>query len=89
MSPRFCVAVDEFGNAVVYKSGKWMKPHLIDRYSTPVSVNCPTSAFCVSADDSGRVISYDGRTWSKPRLIDAGARLSSVSCAGFAAWLPS
>ncbi len=90
-SSKFCMAVDYYGAAFVYRGGTWSAPETVDHSFNPVfgyglaSVSCASSSFCVAVDGAGNVLTYNGKTWSSPKSIDPPGRykpaFASVSCA--------
>jgi hypothetical protein len=83
----FCVAVDQGGDASLYRSGRWSPLLSIDAISVTrgnqnglTAVSCATVQFCMAVDDLGQVVTYNGASWSTPRLVDPNLGLSSISC---------
>jgi hypothetical protein len=75
-----CVAVDNYGNAVLRRSGVWSRAVSVAP-STLFGVSCASSSFCV-AIGTNFVSTYDGHVWTRPLAIDHTPRphLQSVSC---------
>lgn len=75
-----CVAVDNFGNAVVERAGVWGP-------ATPVAptsmwgISCASTTFCV-AIGLNFVVTYNGTSWSAPKVIDTTPvpHLWQISC---------
>jgi hypothetical protein len=78
-SSSFCVAVDDNGNALTYKSGSWSAPDSIGGQLNSVSC-APASSFCVAVDEGGQALKFNGTSWSSPESIDSLGGLTSVSC---------
>ena len=87
-SSRFCVAVDDSGEAFIYKGTAWGPPTQLDRFSSPsggqIMVSCPTISFCAVADGNGNAYTYNGATWTKPTKFYSATKLDGptwLSCA--------
>jgi hypothetical protein len=82
-SPRFCVALDDFGDAFVY-DGSWsVNPHTFDNIQLgDEELSCTATQRCVVVDDSNDAVVYDDGAWSSARRLDASSgTLVDVSCA--------
>jgi len=80
VSSTFCMAVDDFGRALIYNGTAWSSPMSIgDGTAIVSSVSCVSTTFCMAVDHNGYALSYNGATWSSPTLIDPTS-LTSVSC---------
>ncbi|MCL4448765.1 MAG: IPT/TIG domain-containing protein [Actinobacteria bacterium] len=86
VSASFCVAVDYYGNALIYNGTSWSLPTDIDGIIEPTSVSCVSASFCVAVDWEGNAITYNGTSWTSTR-IDTSSTTSSISCpsSGFCA----
>ena len=82
-SQRFCAAVDNAGNVLIFKGRTWSRPANvdIDTYGF-TSVSCATPKFCVAVDAQGFESTWKGSHWSAPRSIDTVESTPelSVSC---------
>ncbi|HEX5193313.1 MAG TPA: hypothetical protein VFW09_10955 [Solirubrobacteraceae bacterium] len=80
---KLCVAVDTRGAAVAFdpRSGRSVKPTMIDPNHGLSSVSCPTVHRCVAVDDAGRVLAGGARpsAWKATPLKGAAA-LNAVDC---------
>ena len=82
-TPRFCVALDDFGDAFTY-DGRWSSnPHHFDTIQLGnASLSCSAASRCVVVDDSNHVVIEDHGAWSAPTPLDSSAgTLVGVSCA--------
>jgi len=77
-STQMCMAVDEAGNALAWRNGRWSAPQPVGAGGTLDSVSCPSTSFCV-ATSSGQATVYDGRDWSMARTVGASATYR-ISC---------
>ena len=77
---RFCVAVDDMGDAVTFDGERSTESSLIDLRGSLTSVSCASTRACVAVDDGGRAVVWDGQAWSTPQPIDPGVALSAVAC---------
>ena len=57
VSPSFCMAVDEEGDALIYNGQTWSGPAKVDP-SNFTDVSCPTTSFCVGVDLDGNALTY-------------------------------
>src|SRR5450759_4444421 len=57
-SSTFCVAVDENGSALFWRSGKWSTPQPIGAGGTLTSVSCPSTTHCVALSAGGSSVTY-------------------------------
>jgi hypothetical protein len=75
-----CVAVDDYGDALVERAGVWSRPVVVAPASF-VGLSCPTTTFC-AAIGLNFVTTFNGKTWSVPKVIDATPvpSLWSVTC---------
>ena len=87
-SATLCVAIDTYGNELVFGHGPAVL-HLADARYTPLTgVSCGSPTLCVAVDEEGRAILMHiagaAKSWSPPVKIDP-YRLTAVSCtiAGF------
>jgi len=87
-TPRFCVAVDMGGQAIVMHDGVWSSPRRVERttdelpYSGLEDVSCTSPRFCLAIDEAG-AYRFDGQHWSK-RMTTTTIRYFGthrVSCA--------
>jgi hypothetical protein len=78
-SSTLCVAVDENGSALFWRSGRWSMPQPVWSGGTLNSVSCPTSTFCTAMSAGGSALTYDGRSWSSPVSVGPSATYE-VSC---------
>jgi hypothetical protein len=81
--PRFCAALDNFGEAFTWSRGKWSRrfkfdPSLLDGVD---AVSCTSWQACVVVDGDGITTRWNGQAWSPLRRIDIKAGLTDVSCA--------
>jgi hypothetical protein len=63
----FCVAIDDFGNALTFDGQDWSsaQPVLGDAGSTiRADVSCPTTTYCLALEAGGGYATYDGSSWS-------------------------
>ena len=82
-SPSFCAAVDNAGNALLFKGRTWSRPVNIDTNTYGfTSVSCANSKFCVAMDADGYRSTWNGSHWRAPTLTDPESVPSdpSVSC---------
>jgi hypothetical protein len=86
LSARFCIAVDDIGQALVFNGATWLLD--TDRIFPgtgflPGFVSCASTRFCLAVSVNGYAASWDGRAWSAP-VIPVGdntvSGFSSVSC---------
>jgi hypothetical protein len=77
-SDTFCVAVDQFGKALIDNSGTW-QPTPVDGQRYMSSVSCPTTTFCLATDSSGNVVTDNDGAWTSDP-VDPGFALESISC---------
>ena len=90
-SSKFCVAIDNAGEASVYNGTRFVSAMPIDTANINTSdgavpgqttaVSCVTTKFCVVVDSNGNALTFDGSDWSPPGRIDTGHQLNDVSCA--------
>lgn len=78
-SSSFCMAVDNFGNAIASNGSTWSSLQGIDQHPF-FSVSCASSSFCVALDTFGNALTYNGETWSSPVSVDSGIDYFSISC---------
>jgi hypothetical protein len=80
-SVRFCIAVDEAGNAIIHKrNNSWEAPNPIEVGDGGLpSVSCTSTIFCMAVDGAGNVRRYSYGTWFKKFSIDSVA-LDAVAC---------
>jgi len=81
-SVRFCVALDDFGEAFTY-DGKWSGPHTFDTIADGEdALSCTAGQVCVLVDDNNNAVVDDNGGWGAPHHLDAaGTMLVGVSCA--------
>jgi hypothetical protein len=84
LSTRFCAAVDDAGDAAIYK-GTWAPAVQIDSVEAPLStlaVSCAASNFCVAVNQAGHGMIYNGNSWSHPSPVATSVvgGLTGVSC---------
>lgn len=82
--PRFCAALDDFGEAFTWAGGAWSQPHTFDGnlLNESDAVSCRAKSACMAVDENGFATSWNGTTWSPARRIDqSNAGLADVSCA--------
>ena len=79
---KFCIAVDNSGNAVIHKrNNTWEAPNPIDVGDGGLSsVSCATTLFCMAVDGVGNEKRYAYGTWFHAVSIDPGVALDSLSC---------
>jgi hypothetical protein len=84
VSPAFCVAVDDLGNAFTLNSNgtSWSTATALDPGLTAImtGVSCPTATFCVAIDAGGHEYTYDGTSWTAPATIDSTGEPQAISC---------
>jgi len=81
VTPTWCMAVDNTGNAILYNGATWTASN-IDGTTIMRSVSClnPTSPyFCMAVDTDGNAFLYNGVTWTASH-IDGSNNIWSVSC---------
>ncbi len=76
----FCMAVDNYGDALTYNDPTWSIPTSIDGNPYLASVSCPTTTFCMAVDNGGYALFYNGTTWSTPLDVDGISWITFVSC---------
>jgi hypothetical protein len=77
---RFCMVVDELGDAMSWHGSRWSAPVAVDPHLGPLhAVSCPTATSCTAVDQAGRVLRWNGKSWSKPVLVDAHG-LEDLTC---------
>jgi hypothetical protein len=81
--PRFCVALDNFGEAFTWAHGRWSRRVKFDRnlLAGTDAVSCPSQNACVVVDSTGITARWNGHGWSRARRIDDDGALTDVSCA--------
>jgi len=87
---RFCMVVDDEGNAITFDDGAWSRPRSIEDTGL-TSVSCATPTFCVALGVNGTASVYRGSTWSSALSIDpksadevdgfGTSSVNTVSCA--------
>jgi hypothetical protein len=65
VSSRFCVAVDDAGNAYTYDGTSWSAARMIDPGDELAAVSCGSASFCVAIGDS-RSVTFNGTGWTRP-----------------------
>jgi len=82
-SVRFCVALDDFGEAFTY-DGTWSGPHTFDTIADGEdALSCTAGLVCVVVDDNDNTIVDQNGSWAAPHHLDApGTMLLGVTCAG-------
>jgi hypothetical protein len=82
VSPAFCVAVDDLGNAFTYDGTAWSAATALDPGWTAVmtGISCPTTTFCVAVDAGGHEYTFDGSTWTAGATIDTIGQPQAISC---------
>lgn len=86
VSPTFCAAVDNTGNAVTWNGSSWSAVQLIDSGGELTSVSCTSSSFCMAAGIFGDAFLWNGSSWSTAQLFEStlgtvGYVYTYVSCA--------
>jgi hypothetical protein len=80
----FCAALDDFGEAFTWASGRgWSRPHRFDRNLLDGSdaVSCRARTACMAVDGNGVATRWNGTAWSPKQPIDTSqAGLRDVSC---------
>jgi hypothetical protein len=79
---KFCLAVDNTGNAIVHKrNNTWAAPNPVDVGDGGLaSASCASTLFCMAVDGVGSEKRYAYGTWFHAVSIDPGVALDSVSC---------
>jgi hypothetical protein len=82
VTPTFCAAVDQLGNAFTFDGSTWSKATALDPgvAALLVGISCPTSTFCVAIDAEGHEYTYNGSTWTAPASIDSAGVPQAISC---------
>jgi hypothetical protein len=82
VSPTFCAAVDDLGNAFTYNGTSWSKATALDPgwTQTMTGISCPTTTFCVAIDAAGQEYTYNGSTWTAGTTIDTAGQPQAISC---------
>jgi len=75
----FCLAVDAYGNVLMYNSGAWARVSQVDPNTQLNAVSCTSDKFCMAVDDNGAAFSYENGNWSS-QIIDQGEEITAVSC---------
>lgn len=80
-STHFCMAVDAYGNDLVYNGSTWSAPEPATPGNSAFNVSCASSTFCVVTGTSGFSI-YNGSSWTPPRYLGSNDDISlgAVSC---------
>src|SRR5581483_2020176 len=69
----FCLAVDDYGNAVRFDGHSWTAPVSVDHAFSQHNVSCVSATFCVMTSYGAERV-YNGTSWSSPvSLTDWGA----------------
>jgi hypothetical protein len=94
--PAFCVAITDYGRALLFDGSKWSSPHalasrqvvgldeLVD-LPTLTAISCSGPDFCTAVDPNGNAFTFDGASWSHAQPVDTrhsrhGSGLSAISC---------
>jgi hypothetical protein len=82
VSPTFCAAVDDLGNAFTYNGTGWSKATaLVPGWTEDMTaISCPTTTFCVAIDAAGQQFTYNGSTWTAAATIDTAGQAQTISC---------
>jgi hypothetical protein len=82
VSPTFCAAVDDLGNAFTYNGTSWSKATALDPSltQTMTGISCPATTFCVAIDAAGQEYTYNGSTWTAGTTIDTAGQPQAISC---------
>jgi hypothetical protein len=80
----WCLGVDGYGAAVLWRDRSWSAPFTIDRGNAPIAVSCVASDFCALIDQQGNVVTWNGHTSTPPVNIgtdkfDQGMGVSCIS----------
>ena len=81
---KYCVALDDFGEAFIWNGRNWSGPIDFDNNLRDGSdaVSCPSLDFCMIVDDNGIAVALsDGSLGPRAQLDSEAAGLNSVSCA--------
>ena len=78
VSPNFCAAVDEDGDALTFNGSAWSAATEVSELPF-YSVSCPTDTFCVAVGAEGQDATWNGSNWNQQNAIDS-FNLYSVSC---------
>ena len=82
VSPTYCVAVNNAGDALTWNGTTWSAPTSVDGGGGLAAVSCVSTTFCVAVSSSGDYVAFNGSGWSLPQTIDpSGNGLVAVSCA--------
>jgi hypothetical protein len=68
-SSRFCMAVDDEGNAIAFDGQSWSKPSPLHVLGM-TTVSCASADFCVAGAINNSVLVLRSGTWSKPMKLD-------------------
>jgi hypothetical protein len=81
-SARFCVVLDDFGEAFTY-DGNWSGPHTFDTIADGEdALSCTAGLVCVLVDDNDNAVVDENGGWGAPdHLAAAGTMLIGVTCA--------
>lgn len=82
VTPTFCVAVDQLGNAFTFNGSSWSKPTALDPGLAQAmdSISCPTQTFCAAIDQAGHEYTFNGTSWTAPATIDSAGVPQTISC---------
>jgi hypothetical protein len=81
-SRRFCVALDDFGEAFTY-DGTWSGPKTFDSIADgDAAISCTAAQVCAIVDDNNSAVVDENGSLSAPHHLDAGSTmLLGVGCA--------
>ncbi len=82
VTAKFCVAVDDLGNAFTFNGSTWSKATaLVPGFTaTMAGISCPTTTFCVAIDAGGHEYTYNGSSWTAADTIDSAGQPQAISC---------
>ena len=80
---KFCMFVDDSGNAFTLNDGSFSALTDIDGTLELHEVSCPTATFCMAIDQNRNVLKYQNGTWGSPTPLTGGGTYAGyphVSC---------